>query len=108
MNDFDDPGFFSGMPTFMVVFFVIFLVVFVLVVVFSAYSAIRNWRTLKTAGLDPMTAHAQIAGQLANSELLAVEKSTEQRLRELDDLHARGVINDEEHRAARAAALTDG
>jgi uncharacterized membrane protein len=29
----------------------------------------------------------------------------EQRLAELDDLHARGVISDEEHRSARAEAL---
>lgn len=29
----------------------------------------------------------------------------EQRLAELDDLHARGVISDEEHREARAEAL---
>ncbi|MDP4332862.1 SHOCT domain-containing protein [Curtobacterium sp. A7_M15] len=29
----------------------------------------------------------------------------EQRLAELDDLHARGVISDDEHRAARAETL---
>ncbi|WP_416395419.1 MULTISPECIES: SHOCT domain-containing protein [unclassified Curtobacterium] len=33
--------------------------------------------------------------------------SREQRLAELDDLRARGVISDEEHRAARAEALRD-
>lgn len=32
----------------------------------------------------------------------------EERLTELDDLHRRGVISDEEHRAARARALADG
>ncbi len=108
MNDVDDPAFFSGMPTFMVAFFGIFLVIFVCIVAFSVVSAIRNWRALKKAGLDPMAAQGQLAGQLANSQLLAGQKSTEERLRELDDLRSRGVITEEEHRVARQSVLADG
>jgi hypothetical protein len=84
------------------------MALFVLIVVFIVISSVKNWRALKQAGVDPLAAQGQLAGQLANSDLLAGRQSTEDRLRELDDLRARGVINDEEHRAARAAALTDG
>ncbi|MBF4613889.1 SHOCT domain-containing protein [Curtobacterium sp. VKM Ac-1376] len=46
-----------------------------------------------------------IAHRALQSRTLAPDRPLEQRLAELDDLHARGVISDEEHRAARAAAL---
>lgn len=112
MNDGDQSeGFgdlFSGIPIFAQVFIAVVMVLFVLVVLFIVISSVKNWRALKKAGVDPLAAHGQLAGQLANSELLAGKQSTEDRLRELDDLRARGVISDEEHRAARAAALTEG
>ena len=109
MNNFDgSDGLFSGIPVFMQVFMVGFVVVFFLSLAFIVFIWIRNWRALKSAGLDPLAAQSQIVGQLANSDLLAGKQSTEDRLRELDDLHARGVISDEEHRTGRAAALTDG
>ena len=112
MNDIDQSeGFgslFDGVPVFAQVFIAGVMVLFVLIVVFVVISSVKNWRALKKAGVDPLAVQGQLAGQLANSQLLAEEQSVEERLRELDDLHARGVISDEEHRTARAAALTDG
>jgi hypothetical protein len=109
VNDFDNSdGLFSEIPVFMQIFMVGFVVVFFLSLAFIVFIWIRNWRALKSAGLDPLAAQSQIAGQLANSDLLAGKRPTEDRLRELDDLHARGVISDDEHRTARAAALSDG
>jgi len=35
-------------------------------------------------------------------------KTVEERLADLDDLHSRGVISDEEHRAARAKVIAEG
>jgi uncharacterized transporter YbjL len=111
MNNMDQSGgfgdLFSEIPVFAQVFIAGVMVLFVLIVVFVVISSVKNWRALKKAGVDPLAAQGQLAGQLANSELLAGKQSTEDRLREIDDLHARGVISDEEHQAARAAALTD-
>jgi hypothetical protein len=39
------------------------------------------------------------------SQTLAPQRSTEERLVELGDLHARGLISDDEHRSARADLL---
>jgi cytochrome c-type biogenesis protein CcmH/NrfG len=56
-------------------------------------------------GQNPLTMQEDIAYQAMQSRTFAPDKPLEQRLAELDDLHARGVISDEEHRAARAEAL---
>lgn len=72
------------------------------------YLLVRNRRVLQAQGIDPFTAQAQLADKLLNSEVLAPHKSLEERLRELDDLHNRGVISDTEHATARAAALAAG
>ena len=98
----------EGIPDYVLWFGVAFLILFVVVVGFIIFTWVKNWRAFKQAGLDPIAAQSEIAGRLMNSELLAPEQTLEQRLGELDDLHARGVISDEEHRAARAKALSDG
>lgn len=67
--------------------------------------AIRNVRVVRRAGKDPWTLQAEIATKLASSEVLAPSRSVEERLGELDDLLARGVISSSEHTAARAAVL---
>jgi hypothetical protein len=98
----------SDIPTpFLVVFcLVLALVVAGFVVTFVGIA--KGRRTLLDAGIDPLTAQAQLAAKLMNSELLSPAHTLEQRLAELDDLHRRGVISDEEHRTARAKALADG
>ena len=100
----------EGPPTF---FFVIFGVMALLVLggfVLAAVTAVRNRRVLKDAGLDPLAAEAQLAVRFAQSGMLApaaTRKTLEQRLAELTDLHARGVISDEELAAARARTLSE-
>ena len=91
-----------------VVLFVLFVVMFVAVVLVIAVSAGRSRRALKDAGLDPLAAEAQLAAQAAHSRLLAPQRSLEERLRELDDLAARGVITAEEKAATRARLLAEG
>lgn len=104
----------GGAPGFMAGFGVIFVVVMIavaVVFVISIITAVRKYRVLKDAGVDPLTVDAAIAAKVLRSGALAEQApaspppSTEQRLAELDDLRARGVISEEEHRAARAAAL---
>jgi hypothetical protein len=68
--------------------FVLVVVMFVSVVLVIAVSASRSRRVLKDAGLD--------------------QSSLEERLRELDDLHTRGVISDEERATTRAWLLAEG
>ncbi|WP_416395422.1 MULTISPECIES: SHOCT domain-containing protein [unclassified Curtobacterium] len=65
---------------------------------------LRSARMAKR-GQNPFTMQEDLAYQAMQSRTLAPEKSLEQRLAELDDLHARGVISDDEYRAARAEAL---
>lgn len=91
-----------------VAFFLLFVVMFIGVVFFMVMSAARSKKALEDAGLDPLAAEAQLAGRAADSQLLAPPRTLEERLRELDDLHARGVISGDEHAAARARALTGG
>ncbi|MFJ2977554.1 SHOCT domain-containing protein [Curtobacterium sp. NPDC087082] len=65
---------------------------------------LRSARMAKR-GQNPFTMEEDLAYQAMQSRTLAPEKSLEQRLAELDDLRARGVISDEEHRTARTEAL---
>ncbi|HVQ87533.1 MAG TPA: SHOCT domain-containing protein [Actinomycetes bacterium] len=96
---------FQPIEVLMVVFVAVFAVLFVAVVVFIVVSATRSRAALKAGGLDPLAAEAQLAVQAAHSGLLAPAQSLEQRLAELDDLQARGVITADEQQAARAQLL---
>lgn len=71
------------------------------VVVLAVYRGTR----MANRGQNPLTLTEDLAFQATQSATLAPVKSLEQRLAELDDLHARGVISDDEHRSARAEAL---
>lgn len=99
---------FSDLPTPFLILFCVALVFIGIVFVVTILGIVKGRRTLLDAGIDPLTAQAQLAAKLLNSELLAPGHSLEQRLTELDDLHRRGVISDEEHAIARAKALADG
>jgi hypothetical protein len=88
-----------------------FVVAFIVVVfVVTMVGLFRNWRLMKRQGMDPMTANAQLMAQLSKSQLLAPadeqRPSLEQRLDELESLHQRGRISDEEYAEARRKALT--
>ena len=102
-----EPGF-GDFPPFFLIMFGVVATFIVVVLVMGVVSAVRSRKVLRDAGLDPLAAHAQIAARLAHGPLGAQEKSLEQRLAELDDLHRRGVISSTEHEAARAEALRAG
>lgn len=106
----DPSGFASGFNA----LFGVLLVVFLLVAAFSVFVAVRKYMVLKKAGHDPLTVDAALAAKLLNSDALrpgtaappsAPALTVEQRLAELDDLVARGVISDAERTAARARIL---
>ena len=101
------PGFpgFGAFSIFFVVFGLVFLIFFLCVVGLIIFFWAKTYQGAQKQGVDPLTVPGQIAGRLATSDLLATKKSVEARLLELDDLHARGVISDEEHRAARSRVL---
>ncbi|PWJ51155.1 hypothetical protein SAMN06264364_12132 [Quadrisphaera granulorum] len=115
-QSFPDPGFpepsaAGGFGTFMA----LIVVVFIGVVVFTIISAARNYAVMKRGGLDPMTAESQLAVDLHQklnatpppaAPPTAPAKSLEERLAELDDLAARGVISQQERTEARAKLLS--
>lgn len=67
----------------------------------------RNFREARRHGLDPFTLQTTAYSRVLTSRLVEPPRSLEDRLAQIDDLHARGVIDDEERRAARASALAD-
>ncbi|WP_144715381.1 SHOCT domain-containing protein [Curtobacterium pusillum] len=67
--------------------------------------AVHRSTRMANRGQNPLTLTEDLAFQAAQSDALAPARSLEQRLAELDDLHARGVITDDEHRSARMDAL---
>jgi len=83
------------------------IVVFLMVIGVATMIVVAVYRAKRMAdrGQNPLTMQEDIAYQAMQSQTLAPTKTLEQRLAELDDLHRRGVISDDEHRAARAEAL---
>lgn len=85
-----------------------------LVIVAVAGVATTIWRmsVLRSGGLNPFVAREQLEARLNQSlqerSPEAAERSIEQRLAELEDLHERGVISDAELTAARAKIIADG
>jgi hypothetical protein len=102
-----DPGLGVEFPPFMKIAFGVFALFFVLVLVLIVKTTVRSRKVLRDNGLDPLAARAQLAVRLARGPLGTPAKSLEQRLSELDDLHRRGLITDDEHSTARRAALSD-
>lgn len=109
-----DDAIFDAVPGAMGVFAVVFGVLFVGVLIFIIVTTTRKWKAAKEAGYDPLTMETQIAAQAMKSELMRPagtpgtapgSKTLEERLSELHDLHARGLITDAEHAEARTKAL---
>lgn len=92
------PGAFDAI---MIVGVVVVLLGFVTVVGLIVY---RSTRLLRR-GQNPITLQEDLMTQAMRSQTLAPRRSTEERLVELEDLHARGLISDDEHRAARMDLL---
>ena len=94
----------SGAPTgFNMMFYGVsaFIAVIMVIVVISL---VKNFKVMKARGVNPLTAHGEIAARMAKGTLLE-GKSIEQKLAELDDLRKRGVISDAEHAEGRKRAL---
>ncbi len=85
--------------------FVAFGILFLAAVVFIIYTATRRYRAAKNAGLDPFAGDIQVMGRVNDSAVLAPERTTAERLAEVDALRAAGTIDDQEHAAARARIL---
>ena len=99
-----------SIPTWFFVVAAVPVTMFVVFLVFFVWHTRRNVRVMRDAGVDPYSAGGQIAARLASGTILgdggpASGGDLETRLRELDDLHARGVITAEEHTAARSRLL---
>jgi len=100
----------DGAPTGFRLFFGAVVVLIVLGFVVLLVTAAYRVRAARRAGLDPVAADIQLAGQLRKSALLAPagqEKTTEQRLAELDTLHRSGAITEDERDAQRARILSE-
>lgn len=112
----DDPGVpmpdVGSAPASFSAIFGIMIALVVIGIGFSVVIAIRKYLILKDAGTDPFTVDAAVAAKVLKSDMLRSERpqtdpqrTVEQRLAELDDLHARGVISAEERQTARAEIL---
>ncbi len=70
-------------------------------------TAIYRFVAARRAGFDPIAGDIQLAAKARDSQLLAAERTTDERLAEVDGLLAAGRISPEEHKAARARILGD-
>jgi hypothetical protein len=89
-----------------------FIGLFVIIALVGIGSSIWRYSVLRRGGLNPFVARQQLEAKL-NQNLpatppAATAKSVEERLAELDDLHRRGVITDEELTAGRARIIGEG
>ncbi|MCS5734683.1 hypothetical protein [Herbiconiux daphne] len=91
----------SLFPILFVVVAAIIAVVFVVVIV----SVVANARRVRRSGHNPLTLQADLATKLLDSDALSAERSTEERLGELDRLRASAAISPDEYQAARARVL---
>jgi hypothetical protein len=94
-----------------------FIALFVIVALVGIGMAIWRAVVLSRSGLNPLVAREQLEARLAQSlsqqnpappappAPAQQEKSIEERLAELNDLHDRGVISDEERAAGRAKII---
>lgn len=88
--------------------FVIVPIVIAVVVVLIVVIAVVNVVRVRRAGHNPLTLQSDIATRLLDSDVLRSAPTTEDRLREIDALHASGKISDAEREAARASILSGG
>ncbi len=95
-----------GIPGWFIALFVIFALV-------GVGTGIWRYTVLRSGGLNPFVAKEQLEARLNQTLTTPPEpppppapaKSMEQRLADLGDLHARGVITDDELAAGRAAII---
>jgi hypothetical protein len=86
----------------------LFWLFFVLVVLVGVGTSIYRFSVARKSGIDPIAGDIQVMGKVANAAALAPEqpaRSLQERLAEVDALHAAGTISDAERDAARARIL---
>ena len=91
--------------------FVFFLLLSLLVIAAVAGACILIWRAVARQHQSggPQPGYGPPPGyQPPGPGPMTPARTVEERLAELDDLHSRGVISDDEHRDARAKILSDG
>ena len=85
-----------------------FIGLLVVIAVAGVGTSIWRYSVLRSGGLNPFVAREQLEARL-NQTLTTpptgAGQSIEQRLAELEDLHTRGVITDEELTAGRAKII---
>ena len=89
-----------------------FIAAAVIVVLAGAGTSIWRYSVLRSGGLNPFVAREQLEAKL-NQNLSAGPstppgRSIEERPEELNDLHSRGVITDDELAAGRAKIIGEG
>ncbi|MCM6760896.1 hypothetical protein NB037_00545 [Rathayibacter sp. ZW T2_19] len=84
--------------------FAVVPIVIAAVVVLIAVLIVVNLRRARKLGVNPLTLETDIAAKLATGGFGA-ERPLGERLAELDGLLAAGTITEQEHAAARRAAL---
>lgn len=87
------------------ILFVIVAAIIAVVVVVIVVQAVATARRVRQAGHNPLTLQADLATKLLDSEALSPERSTEERLGELDRLRDSRVISGDEYEVARARVL---
>jgi hypothetical protein len=95
----------TGFPAIIGVGFAVFVIFFLGILVLIVVSSVKRYRAAKAAGLDPFAADVQVMGRVHDSALLAPERSTQERLAEIDELARSGSITAAERDAARARIL---
>lgn len=93
-----DDSLFSGAPSW-------WIVGVIAIALIGLITGLMNWKKAADAGVNPITMETEAMTTLINSKALAPEKPLEERLAELDALHAKGAISAEELAGARAEAL---
>jgi uncharacterized membrane protein len=84
---------------------VVIIVIILMMLVFIVRRLVLSRKVLRAGGVDPRTLGAQIAVNLAHGTALPSGMTIEQHLAELESLHTKGTISDEEYAAARSKAI---
>jgi hypothetical protein len=91
-----------------------FIAIFVIMIIVAIGTAIARASYRSSRGLNPFFPQDQVDATIVNSQIMrpaAPEqpaKTIEERLAELDDLHGRGVISDDEWHEGRSKAISEG
>jgi hypothetical protein len=84
----------------------------VIMIVVGVVGFVVRASVLRRGGLSPFAAREQLEAKLAREldrrSAAPPRRTAEERLAELDDLHRRGVISDQERHDARAKILSGG